>query len=186
MKFSEKRPIAWAVLVACALISIFGFGGGSMASKRTAIEDQLYVIDGMDYNLKRVATAAATMATEGKIMLGQDDATAIEMAELAETLDGDKDVAKRAEALDKLKADRETLYAAMNASGFADDKLVSFKRADKEFSSAMEALRQDERMEGDASYNERARDYNGDIKGFPASLVMKLLGKGELATFELN
>ena len=39
MRFNENRPLAWAVLAACALGSVFGLGGSSLARERDRVED---------------------------------------------------------------------------------------------------------------------------------------------------
>ncbi len=34
MRFSENRTIAWVVLAACVLVSVFGLGGMGLAKER--------------------------------------------------------------------------------------------------------------------------------------------------------
>ena len=46
MRFNENRPLAWAVLAVCALGSVFGLGGSSLARERDRVVDYFY--DGAD------------------------------------------------------------------------------------------------------------------------------------------
>ena len=72
MRFNENRPLAWAVLAACVLGSVFGLGGNSLARERDRVEDYFY--DGaetasttrssMDAYLDRAAECAQAMASE--------------------------------------------------------------------------------------------------------------------------
>ena len=93
MRFNENRPLAWAVLAACALGSVFGLGGSSLARERDRVVDYFY--DGaettattrssMDAYLDRAAECAQVMAAEAQLYLGNDCAAATDMLE---TLDG--------------------------------------------------------------------------------------------------
>ena len=42
MKFSENRPLAWAVLFVCVLVSIVLFGGLGLREDRQSVEEVFY------------------------------------------------------------------------------------------------------------------------------------------------
>lgn len=193
MRFTENRAIAWVVLIACILISIVGFGGGGMAGKRNAVEKVFYegyargqdgeIESGVDYGLKRVADSALKAATEAKILLGTDNSDAAALAGAAEVVGGKGSMEERIAALETLKKARETVYAAVMSGNFGDEKLGGFNSADRKLESALMALEQNEIGYAEEAYTSKAQTYNEDISGFPANLVMGLLGKGSLETF---
>lgn len=84
MRFTENRPLAWAVLVACALGSIVGLGGAGMARERSKAIDVFYrgsskaaatssTTHSMDAYLDRAADCAQIMASEAQLHLGKSD-----------------------------------------------------------------------------------------------------------------
>ena len=42
MRLSENRPLAWVVLIACALGSVVGLGGAGLARERDRVERAFY------------------------------------------------------------------------------------------------------------------------------------------------
>ena len=98
MKFSENRPLAWAVLFVCVLVSIVLFGGLGLREDRQSVEEVFYTgADDAYFSLNgyidRRAAAAQKLAAMGFALLGDSDAgtlslsTAVAAVQAADTPD---------------------------------------------------------------------------------------------------
>ena len=140
MRLNENRPLAWAVLAACALGSVFGLGGNSLARERDRVEDYFY--DGaetasttrssMDAYLDRAAECVLEMASEAQLHLGADNANAQKMLDALESFSGD-DLDARYAAYQTLQGLSDQLYNEMYAANLSDSERVNFKQAYDDF-----------------------------------------------------
>lgn len=183
MRFSENRPIAWAVLAVCVIGSVFGLGGGSVAGERAKIvtvfnkgtESSSTTRSSMDAYLDRAAEQAQLMANEAMILLGNDDATANEMLTLAPIISDNDDLDARYDAYTRVKDDSDKLYNAIYAK-FDKAKTKNFKAAYDDFWEAEKFIKHDQ-------YRTMAADFNTTLKGFPAGLITSIHGIKPLNSF---
>ena len=85
MKFSENRPLAWAVLFVCVLVSIVLFGGLGLREDRQSVEEVFYTgADDAYFSLNgyidRRAAAAQKLAAMGFALLGDSDAGTLSLS----------------------------------------------------------------------------------------------------------
>lgn len=185
MRLSENRPLAWVVLIACALGSVVGLGGAGLARERNRVERVFY--DGvkqsdatarssMDACLDRAAECVQIMAAELQLHLGQENDTAARMQELLADFDDDEGIDARYEVYTELQRLSDTAYNAMYAQELTDEQRVNFKRAYDDFWGADKYVRMD-------PYREMASEFNDSLRGFPAGLVAGLMGVEEINSF---
>lgn len=184
MPFNENRPLAWAVLAACALGSVFGLGGNSLARERDRVVDYFY--DGaettattrssMDAYLDRAAECAQVMASEVQLHLGADDANAQKMLDALADFGDDDGLDARYAAYQTLQGLSDQLYNEMYAANLSDTERVNFKHAYDDFWGCDKYVRID-------PYRSMAAEFNDSLDGFPASLAAGLWGVDELNSF---
>ena len=184
MRFNENRPLAWAVLAACALGSVFGLGGSSLARERDRVEDYFY--DGaetsatarssMDAYLDRAAECAQVMASEVQLHLGADNANAQKMLDTLADFGDDDGLDARYSAYQTLQGLSDQLYNEMYAANLSDAERRSFKQAYDDFWGCDKYVRID-------PYRSMAAEFNDKLDGFPASLAAGLWGVDELNSF---
>lgn len=129
----------------------------------------------MDAYLDRAADSAQLMASEVQLQLGES-ADAQQMLEAVAGLSGDGSTDERYAAYQQVKALSDKLYNAVYASDLSEADRVSFKAAYDDFWGCDKYILKD-------PYRQIAADFNGDIDGFPANAVCKLIGVDELTTF---
>ena len=185
MRLSENRPLAWVVLIACALGSVVGLGGAGLARERSRVERAFY--DGveqsdatarssMDAYLDRAAECVQIMASEIQLYFGSQDATAAEMMELLGKFGDDSGIDARYEAYIRLQQLSDAAYNTVYASGMTDAERVNFKRAYDDFWGCDKYVRMD-------PYRELASAFNNSLSGFPAGMVADLMGVDEISSF---
>lgn len=183
MAFKENRPLAWGVLAACALCSVFGLGGGALARDRDRVEAYFYsgaetastARSSMDAYLDRAAECAQVMASEAQLHLGSDNGSAQSMLDLLEDFRSE-DLNVRYGAYEDLQQLSDQLYNAMYAAELADADRVNFKHAYDDFWGSDKFVRMD-------PYRSMAAEFNDRLDGFPASLAADLWGVDELNSF---
>ena len=182
MKWHENRPLAWVALALCALVSVFGLGGMSLARARG---QALAVFDDgtaagqegrhcMDAYLDGAAECAQIMAAEA-VRLKGDTAASDAVAAQAAILGSDSaGLSARAAAYAALNTEVDRLYNET----YTDDKaaFAPFKLAYDDFWGDDDLIRHD-------AYPALARSYNARISGFPARMVASVTGNGALETF---
>ena len=183
MRFNENRPLAWAVLAACVLGSVFGLGGNSLARERDRVEDYFY--DGaetsatarssMDAYLDRAAECAQVMASEVQLHLGADNANAQKMLDALESFSGD-DLDARYAAYQTLQGLSDQLYNEMYAAPLSDADRRLFKQAYDDFWGCDKYVRID-------PYRSMAAEFNRELKGFPASVAAAIWNVDALNSF---
>ena len=183
MRFNENRPLAWAVLAACALGSVFGLGGNSLARERDRVEDYFY--DGaetsstargsMDAYLDRAAEFVLEMASEAQLHLGADNANAQKMLDALESFSGD-DLDARYAAYQTLQGLSDQLYNEMYAAPLSDADRRLFKQAYDDFWGCDKYVRID-------PYRSMAAEFNRELKGFPASVAAAIWNVDALNSF---
>ena len=185
MRLSENRPLAWVVLIACALGSVVGLGGAGLAREYNRVERVFY--DGvkqsdatarssMDAYLDRAAEYAQVMASEAQLRLGADNANAQKMLDALADFSDDDGLDARYVAYQTLQSLSDQLYNEMYAANLSDSERVNFKHAYDDFWGCDKYVRID-------PYRSMAAEFNGSLDGFPASLAAGLWGVDELSSF---
>lgn len=183
MRFTENRPVAWAVLAVCVLGSIVGFGGGSVAKDRADLIDLFNrgtnagstTIESMDAYLDKSANQASVMANEALMLLGNDNAVAQEMLSLVDTVSSGSDLDARYEAYLTLQKDSDALYNVIYEQ-FDNAQKKNFKMAYDDFWEQEKFIKRDE-------YRSKAAEFNNELKGFPADLITSIRGVKQLNSF---
>lgn len=184
MRLSENRILAWIVLSACVLVSVFGLGGMHLRKERSDVLDVFYngtqsgqtERNSMDAYLDRAAECAQIMAYEAQLYLGEDNADAAHMLNSLASFGDDDALEDRYQAYVQIQQDSDTLYNAMYAKKLLDGERVNFKRAYDDFWGCDKYIRKD-------PYRDLAVEYNQSIAAFPASAVAALVGAQELSSF---
>ena len=184
MQFKENRTLTWAVLGVCALGSIFGLGGHTLAQDRNEVLNLFYrgsdttltTRHSMDAYLDRASECATVMGSEAQLLLGADNATAQEMIDLSGAVSDGDDTNARYEAYCTLQKDADVLYNAVYAADLSDSQRVSFKKAYDDFWGSDKYITKD-------SYRTRASEFNGELSGFPASMAAKLWNVDQMNSF---
>ena len=184
MRFVENRRLAWIVLAACVVLSIFGLGGLGLRNEYDRLMDVFYEgseTDGtvrysMDAYLDRAAECAQVMASEAQLYLGNDNQTAGRMLDTLADFGDDDDLDIRYAAYQQLQKDSDQLYNAMYAADLGDDQRVNFKTAYDDFWGSDKYIRKD-------PYRAMASEFNDDLRGFPANIAAGIHGVGELNSF---
>ena len=184
MRFSENRTVAFIVLAACVLGSIFGLGGMGLARERSKVlavydrgaDTTLSTRHSVDAYLDSAAENARLMASEAGLHL-QASQTIDTVAELADRLASATDTNARAEAFEALKTASDKLYDAMySATQGKGSDFTNFKKAYDDFWESANRIKYDD-------YVKLAAGYNDLISGFPGGIVAKMTGQGALNTF---
>lgn len=183
MRFSENRTIAFIVLAACVVGSVFGLGGMGLARERSAVmavyergaDTSLSTRHSVDAYLDDAAENARLMASEAELRLGASQA-ADNVAELADRVAKATDTNARYEAFTALKTAVEKLYGVM-FDGVQESDFTNFKVAYDDFIQDVNMIKYDD-------YSKLAAGYNDLIGGFPGGVVASLTGQGALNTFE--
>lgn len=184
MKVLNNRKAAWAVLVVCVLTSIFGFGGGSLASERRGvlrvfndgIDDSFAVRFSMDAYLENCASYAETMAQEYRLYVDRESDLAANVLEIASLIGDGDDLDNRSNSYKALCSAIEMLYTDFQAAKVSDADGAVFKNAYANFQGEVSKLKYDE-------YHALAEKFNRSLEGFPANLIASLVGVDSLNTF---
>lgn len=183
MKFSENRTIAFIVLAACVLGSIFGLGGMGLSRERNKVlsvfdagtDPSLSSRHSMDAYLDSASERALVMAGEYEIYLGESQLTRDVTSEAEAIADDPSGVDARYAAYSKLKPHVEQMYNKLY--GDVDTaQFRNFKLAYDDFKGFTDQIERDE-------YHSLAKGYNGLVSGFPGGIVARLTGQGALNPF---
>ena len=182
MRFSENRTIAFIVLAACVLVSVFGLGGMGLSRERNKVlavydrgtDASLSTRHSMDAYLDSAAESAQLMVSEAQLHMDAS-ATIDNVESLAQTVATSADTNERYEAYSSLKTAVDKLYNAMYEAA-KGDAFTNFKVAYDDFWGFDDMIRHDD-------YSKLAAGYNGLISGFPGGLVAGITGQGKLNTF---
>ena len=182
MRFSENRTIAFVVLAACVLVSVFGLGGMGLARERNKVltvydrgeDTTLSTRHSMDAYLDSAAESAQLMVSEAQLHMS-DSALIDNVESLADTVATAADTDARYEAYSALKTAVDKLYNSMYEAA-KGDAFTNFKVAYDDFWGYDDMIRHD-------GYSKLAAGYNGLISGFPGGLVAGIMGQGSQNTF---
>ena len=183
MRLTENRRLAWLVLAACVLLSLFVLGGAALGRERGRVLKAFN--DGtdtstdrrmsMDAYLDDAAEAATVMGSEAELRLGKSDLAAAVLDNAGLVGNDSADLAARSKAFTELKSQVEKLYNDMYA-GVAEADLVSFMKAYNDFWGNKDLIERD-------GYHKLAKGYNSLISSFPGGLVATVTRQGSLDTF---
>ena len=184
MKLLNNRKFAWAVLAVCMLVSVIGFGGGSLAAQRSqamrvfneGVDPSFAVRFSMDAYLENGSGYARVMAEEYRLYVDADGETAARVLELAVQIGDGEDLNARCAAYQALCASVETLYTDFHTASVADSDRKLFDNAYANFQGEVSKLKYDD-------YHALAEKFNQSRNGFPASAICSLLGIEPLNPF---
>lgn len=178
MRITENRGLALAVCIACALLSILGFGGIKLRSQYNEVTE--YFVDGddgrhsMENYLDRCVEYASDLAYEAQQYLDNDDQIENVLA-LAGRLKHDKGPGGGRDAtFSELTGAVEELYSALQSAGHGGEAAVTVAYGD--YQSACDLIARD-------NYYEIAKEYNRTVGGFPAMQIAHLWGVEWADTF---
>ena len=182
MRFSENRTIAFIVLAACVLVSVFGLGGMGLSRERNKVlavydrgtDTTLSTRHSMDAYLDSAAESAQLMVSEAQLHMSAS-ATIENVDTLAQTVAASEDTNERYEAYSALKTAVDKLYNSMYEAA-KGDAFKDFKVAYDDFWGYDDMIRHDD-------YSKLAAGYNSLISGFPGGVVAGITGQGALNTF---
>lgn len=172
MRFVENRALAWVVLGACALGSVFGLGGAAVAREERAIVRTFYSgaedrgsDSAMNAYLDRAGENSRIMASEVELYLGasEDTRRMLESAAIAD--DEGASIEERAAALREMKSLSDALYNAVYGAELTDAQRVNFKSAYDNFWGATRLMEKDPYLELARSYNEEYTDGLAGLAG---------------------
>ena len=128
MRYSENRKLAFAVLVVCVVVSIFGLGGLGLARERGKVltvydrgaDTSLATRHSVDAYLDSAGENATLMASEAGLHM---DASPLidNVAQLGQKVATEADTNARFEASEALKTAVDQLYDAMYQAAQGDD-----------------------------------------------------------------
>lgn len=184
MRLSENRVIAWIVLAACVLGSLY-MGTGSIAAERRDVQ-QVFLVGAKDRDaahcmasyVQNAFESARDMANEVKLNLGKDHETANKVLELADSYDPSEDDGffESGERIKQLSQYADDLYNDMYASGLTDAQRRNFKIAYDDYQGARRFMQKD-------PYLEMAEDFNqAREQSFLSEIACKIRGVDRLCT----
>ena len=180
MRANAKRPLAAAVCLACALISVFGLGGWKLNRLYDKLEttfiygaESATTRHSMDAYLDRCSEYASELAQEAKQYLDDDEAIE-EVLTLAEALSASNGIEGRYEVYTQLTRKVEDMYSALQAAGASGE--VGVSTAYHDYTSAQNLIKND-------GYYQEAMDYNRTIGAFPANVIGAIYGLDAADTF---
>lgn len=184
MKFLNNRKTAWTVLAVCIIVSIVGFGGGSLAAQRNeavrvfneGVDTSFAVRFSIDAYLENCAAYAETMAQEYRIHVDKDSDMAANVVLIASILTEDDAIDILSNSYETLCREIKNLYVEFDAADVADADRAIFNNAYSNFQGEVSKIKYDE-------YHALAAEFNSARQGFPAGAVSSLLGLDPLSDF---
>lgn len=175
MRLSENRPVAWIVLAACVLGSVFGLGGGSLARERSNVLEVFYEgaedrdsMHCMSAYLERAYENARVMALEVYLINGDDQW----LNDITHAFEAGADPGsyKYISMLNLLRRNADEMYNKIYAADLTDAQRRNFKIAYDDFQGAVRLMEKD-------PYSEMAAEFNDERNGSFISMgVCRLLG----------
>ena len=166
-RFTENRAVAWIVLCAVVLASVFGFGAWKLSAAASSCDATAGVLRddlAMQMNAARAIVTAAEQAVPDAMTL-QSVKEGLAAYDEADTLSGQYDAAA------SLSSDVALLYEEARAV-LGDEKGGALQTQYSEYNSRATIIRQTSLPE----YNEQARAATSKLSGFPASLIASVAG----------
>lgn len=175
LRLTEKRKVAWLVLIVVAALSIFISGGVALSNMRSAADESYSGAKGILSDLKAKERAAEKMS----IVYKKYDST----GKMTEDLDLTRAViVSNASPREMFVASRaltnasDLLYNEIDSLGMSDEDRMTVVREHAELLSRDDII-------GRSGYNEDARAFNEVINRFPAGLIGGLFGVREMEIF---
>lgn len=187
----KSSAAALAILIAVALVSVFGIGGAKLHAKYTAVENAVttgVAADtqyGGDYTVAGQLTARANAAANviaaaaNDEKVGRDSAYVTQAQTALDALDAalKTDSPAQMYAADAaLESAIDALYAQMQSVSATPLQMGAVQTQYSAFNSAGTVL-------SNLSYNALAQAYNEQAAGFPANMVGALWGCGKAELF---
>lgn len=181
MRFSENRLIAWIVFAVIIVFSICVSGGSALRDLSGATERIFYngaAGDGLCINrdLTVRAESAANMVSTAQSARSVRQELIGAVSSDAQALSEAETISDKYEANANLTQSVEQLYNALSSAGISESDMTYVTKQYNEFNSRAHTISLD-------PYNERAREFNDTLSGFPASFVARLCGVKALDLF---
>ena len=180
----KRRPTALLAIVLAAAVAVFGIGGARLKGEQGRVQ-ALYTAtneygSGMTGDLALRADAAANLIRLCGQALGADDAT-VQAAQAA--LDGWNATAAAGGPADQFAANNALGGAVTAMYQQTDDAGAVTEAIDGQYTEFLS--RQDIILRAAANdYNPAAQEYNDTVSGFPANIIGRLWGAGEVQLFQ--
>lgn len=191
MKLSENRKLAFVVLAVVILFSILVQGSIALQNKRGDIEE-VFMTGELHDNVIRCADQAEKVSQMGGVYLAEGvlesycgDATAksltnggyvtaIQQLEpLAKQLRDAPDPNSTLAVLKELSSNVEKAYTGIDMLDLTDAQKRDIKLAYYDYTGALDLIARNGDEED--SYAKKAAEFNGDLDGFPASVIASVL-----------
>jgi len=184
MNFLNNRKAAWAVLAVSILISIVGFGGGSLAAQRShavqifngGVDTSFAVRFSMDAYLENCAAYAETMAQEYRLLVDKNSDLAASVIEISDIIVEDDSIDNLSNSYEILCREVKNLYVDFHNVGVSESDRAIFDNAYSNFQGEVSKIKYDE-------YHALAAKFNAARQEFPANIVSTLLGLDPLSDF---
>ncbi len=182
MRFSENRPVAWAVLAAVILLTISLSGGKAMKDLRYEAERMFY--DGnnglsINNDLTMRANKTSLLLSVARGCLSADNANLQKVQQAYDHLTGADTIASAHQANDALTQSIEGLYTDLEKANLSETDKNNAYNAYKEIQNRAYTI-----SVNASYYNDGASDFNKVLKGFPANLISQFTGIEPLVLFE--
>ena len=170
-KFTENRPVAWAVLAVVIIGTLLLGGGGALKSRADAVT-ALFTDpdDSISYELKQMADSAELMTSIVQSADGADMAQVAAVTDAIDTLRTAASVKDKYAGSVALYTAAENLYSGASKLELSDKDQSELDASYKNYSSAYLSLNEY------GEYNEAVEAFNKVRSGFPAGLIGALRG----------
>ncbi len=181
MRFSENRPIAYAVLAVVIIASLIFGGGGALKERRTALVNQYNASSfSISAELMEMRSNAVKIQNIGMKYNAADNKLISSLGDTVSALDAASnagDVNGQYAASLLLSTAVETCYAHLSGLALSDADASDVRYAYRNFTSAQLRITHD-------SYNTLAAQFNADLARFPANMLGTLCGVDPLGLFQ--
>ncbi|MBQ8510281.1 MAG: LemA family protein [Clostridia bacterium] len=173
MKILQKQPVALLIMVVVIVLSCLLGCRRSLLALRQDVEDCFYngeEGDGFSIqaDLEYVGGTASNLKTVALRYISADDPAVVRLTEARNALTAAKDIPGKYAAATELSDAVQVLYDSLDPSKMTStDKNYRASLYD-DISSAMQRISHNE-------YNDRAREFNAILDGFPANLIVRIV-----------
>jgi len=202
MKFNENRKLAFIILAVVVIFSITVQGSVAMLNRRGDTE-VLFMEGDMRELMHRCADQAALLGQMGGMYLNDaslDDyasantanqlrsggytALPAKLEDLSAQLKDAADPNESLLVLSELSNTVEKTYTGLDMLNISDAEFRNIKLAYYDFTGAIDIVSRD--GEDKNSYTAKAKKFNKEINGFPASLISAVLNVDDLYTYPVE
>ena len=178
MRFSENRPIAYAVLALAIVLALVFGGGGALMDKRNDVDRIYYASsESITAELHEMRDNAVTILSIARKYDTADSAYIAGLESAISELESSGNAAEDYAASTKLDSAIEHVYSDLTGIQMSSMDTEDVRYKYKNFSSAKLRISHD-------PYHELAADFNDQLSAFPANLLGMLRGVKPLAMYQ--